>query len=594
MPSFTPVDYDPFKPAVASDVAKSIGSNVVGGGIDLAMVLPNLINSAVAGPQLLGRGIAEGADSLLGIEPQPRGEVWQPFFGSSDVEKKIGTDYQPETTAGKLTAFPARVAGSIGGATTIQKLEPGVAGLLKNESGVKPQPQQTTSADIKRMANDAYGLADQNGGILKPHVINKFIDDIQGLAPQTQEGKMLAGDSAFTKNVEILQQLKDRPLTLKAAQEIDEILGEKIDNFVDRTTGAMSKEGKKLLDVQTTFRKAIDDAAERDMVGGQAAGFDAWKQGKQLWSSSAKLRDIERIISRAEMTDNPATAIKTGFRNLYNNPARMRGFDDDEAALIKKAAESGIISDTLRTFGSRIIPGISLATGGGLSGAAASQAATMASRGAASKVQIGKAQKAADLIANNAIAKTPQEILPPISKEGVSIAPLLGESQAAKDIKAIPRQAAEAPKKFTPVDYDPFAPQDPSQVGPQSSADPIVQNIATTESSNRDFDNNGNIIKGPMTKYGQAEGAMQVLPMTQRDPGFGVAPAKDKSPEELRRVGEDYFEAMKKKYNQNMALALMAYNWGPGNTDEWLAKGANPEKVPDETRKYLAKILRSS
>jgi soluble lytic murein transglycosylase len=37
---------------------------------------------------------------------------------------------------------------------------------------------------------------------------------------------------------------------------------------------------------------------------------------------------------------------------------------------------------------------------------------------------------------------------------------------------------------------------------------------------------------------------MQLMPGTAADPGFGVAPAKDGSPQENVRVGKDYLGAM--------------------------------------------------
>jgi hypothetical protein len=85
-----------------------------------------------------------------------------------------------------------------------------------------------------------------------------------------------------------------------------------------------------------------------------------------------------------------------------------------------------------------------------------------------------------------------------------------------------------------------------------------------------------------------AEGAMQVMRKTQYNPGFGVTPAKDHSAVELERVGNDYLDAMLTHYG-DPKLALMAYNWGPGNVDNWLAGKA--KSVPAETRAYVKKIL---
>jgi hypothetical protein len=86
-----------------------------------------------------------------------------------------------------------------------------------------------------------------------------------------------------------------------------------------------------------------------------------------------------------------------------------------------------------------------------------------------------------------------------------------------------------------------------------------------------------------------AQGAMQVMPNTQRDPGFGVRPAADNSPQELTRVGQDYYGAMQKRYGHD-TLAAIAYNMGPGKTDEWLKAGGDFNKLPAETQAYIGKV----
>jgi hypothetical protein len=40
----------------------------------------------------------------------------------------------------------------------------------------------------------------------------------------------------------------------------------------------------------------------------------------------------------------------------------------------------------------------------------------------------------------------------------------------------------------------------------------------------------------------------------------------------------------------NSGLALAAYNWGPGNMRKWLASGADPKKLPDETTDYVQSV----
>jgi hypothetical protein len=115
----------------------------------------------------------------------------------------------------------------------------------------------------------------------------------------------------------------------------------------------------------------------------------------------------------------------------------------------------------------------------------------------------------------------------------------------------------------------------------------LINKIMMKESGGRRFDKQGNLLEGPQTKYGTAKGEMQVLDSTARDPGYGIRPARAGDPDDLARVGREYFGKMLNKYG-DPKLAAIAYNWGPGNTDKWLMAGADPSKLPRETQKYSA------
>jgi hypothetical protein len=122
--------------------------------------------------------------------------------------------------------------------------------------------------------------------------------------------------------------------------------------------------------------------------------------------------------------------------------------------------------------------------------------------------------------------------------------------------------------------------------GLKQSAPQLADVVQQIESGGRRYGADGNVLTSPKG----AQGEMQVMPGTATDPGFGVTPAKDASPEELARVGRDYLGAMVNKYgDQDKALA--AYNAGPGRVDaaikahgdDWL------KHMPDETQKYVSK-----
>lgn len=252
------------------------------------------------------------------------------------------------------------------------------------------------SDTLHGLAQAQYAKAEKLGGTLSPNITNRFLVEAdKTLRPQTAEGLMVAGEQPATKLADRLRGLVDRPLTLQAAQEIDEELGNTIDGLLD-AKGRLTKQGKKVFDLQTAFRNAVNTAPDSE-ISGDGVGIAAWRQGQKYWAAMNRMRDVENIITRAEMMDNPATGIKTGFRTLYNNPSRIRGFDKETRELIKKAGKTGLVGDTLRTLGSRLVPIISEATLGPAAGLATIPAG-MVARGAATDLQLGRAQKVANSI----------------------------------------------------------------------------------------------------------------------------------------------------------------------------------------------------
>ena len=116
--------------------------------------------------------------------------------------------------------------------------------------------------------------------------------------------------------------------------------------------------------------------------------------------------------------------------------------------------------------------------------------------------------------------------------------------------------------------------------------DPIIEKIIMAESS-------GNAAT-PDSPVG-ARGLMQIMKNTaEKDTGFGVnynlSYEELSDPEKNVTYGAAYYKGLK-KYFGNERDALIAYNWGAGNTKKWLKKGGNIKELPKETRNYIKKIL---
>lgn len=80
-------------------------------------------------------------------------------------------------------------------------------------------------------------------------------------------------------------------------------------------------------------------------------------------------------------------------------------------------------------------------------------------------------------------------------------------------------------------------------------------------------------------------GIMQMMPATAKD--YKVTRHNAQS---SIRGGAQMLADLHKRYAGNTGLALAAYNWGPGNVNKWLAKGALADKMPKETRDYVRQI----
>ncbi len=127
-----------------------------------------------------------------------------------------------------------------------------------------------------------------------------------------------------------------------------------------------------------------------------------------------------------------------------------------------------------------------------------------------------------------------------------------------------------------------------SQIEP-TDFDRLCGIVLGQESNAKDFNADGSpVISAKGAKY-----AMQVMPDTAKNPGFGIQPAQSDTPQEYNRVGREYLAALVQKYG-DIGHALAAYNAGPGNLDDAIAKAkqdGNPQNwlgyLPKETQDYV-------
>lgn len=122
-----------------------------------------------------------------------------------------------------------------------------------------------------------------------------------------------------------------------------------------------------------------------------------------------------------------------------------------------------------------------------------------------------------------------------------------------------------------------------------SEFDRLAGVVASIESGGKDLNADGL----PVTSAKGAKYAMQVMPATAANPGFGIAPAQADTPAEYNRIGKQYLSALVQKYG-DIGQTLAAYNAGPAAADAAIAKAkaaGNPTAwasfLPKATQAYV-------
>ncbi|HRF10960.1 MAG TPA: lytic transglycosylase domain-containing protein [Candidatus Accumulibacter phosphatis] len=87
-----------------------------------------------------------------------------------------------------------------------------------------------------------------------------------------------------------------------------------------------------------------------------------------------------------------------------------------------------------------------------------------------------------------------------------------------------------------------------------------------------------------------AVGAYQFMPKTAAQ--FGIDPRDER---QSRIAAGKYLSQLQDQFGGDRNLALLAYNWGPGNVDAWMrtGKGANGQEMPPQAQQYADRVNRA-
>ena len=331
---------------VASTIGEISGGLGTGGALQKGgATLLNTAKPTVA--SMAGRGAAEGA-AYGGV---------QGFGTGEGIDDRINR----AVAGGGLGALTGGVMGAVG-----------ARGAQKAADATVP------STDVlKRAAHNAYDAAENAGVVVSQPSFNAAVDDILNTAKmagidRTIHPKVTAALGRMDEARGTTPSLKDLDLLRRVAKSA----GASMDADERRIAGI----------VVDKLDDYIHGLQPQDVLSGNVkVATDALSDARNFWSRTRKAELLEDMMEKAANNapnfsgSGMENAIRSQFRQLVNNPKRLRGFSEEEVEAIQKVARGGPVENALRMLGKFAPTGVvSSALSGGTGFAAGGPIGAMA------------------------------------------------------------------------------------------------------------------------------------------------------------------------------------------------------------------------
>lgn len=364
------------KPSFLSRFARDLGigtRTAAEGAYDLISPFTN----AAAGTMNLGLA---AADAIPGVNAPYRFPEQSSAFSSQLSRAGLP---EPETAVEKVSNVGGRLAA---GAMAGRLVTP----MVMQRLGFPVQPPPPSTEQLRSAAGQAYKAADDAGVVINQQSLAPVVQKMQ------QTAKNLGIDPTLHPRVTAALGRVSGTAGDLSFQEL-EILRRVVKNAASSSDPSERKIAQSVINVLDDYVAGLSPA---DVVSGDAvAASAAIQQARNLYSRSSKASEIEEMMVKARNSVSNFTrsglenSLRTQFRQLANNPRRMRHFNPMERDAILRVVRGGRMDNALRYLG-KLAPtgvisgGISAGTGfavGGPAGAVAVPAAGLGARALATE-----------------------------------------------------------------------------------------------------------------------------------------------------------------------------------------------------------------
>ena len=225
-----------------------------------------------------------------------------------------------------------------------------------------------TRTQIKEAAIESYRKADEMGAVVKTSDFNTFGKQLTELLRKKgyREGNPdLGAIKVIIDELKLLGKQKGG-VTLDNLQDLRELAG-----------GALKKNDAQLNMLGLNTTHTLDDFLENIKPGmlkkGSGEAFAQWRLGRKQWSQQAKLKEMEWLQEKGNLTDIGKTVQRgEGLENfrkeivtMLKNPKRLKMYSMTERQMMKEFAQGGK-ADKLLDFMSGLAPKTVIGQGVGL------------------------------------------------------------------------------------------------------------------------------------------------------------------------------------------------------------------------------------
>lgn len=340
---------------------------------ETVMALPGFLE----GPRQTIMDLIEGrrtADQISGKEIFDLGGL----FAGSAAGGPAGTGAgiaraaaEREALASRPPALPPEaVPAAPGAAAAAPEPTPApVAAAVPETAAPEPViPPSATTEEFRQGAKSFYKKMEDAKVEIAPQTTRRLVDDVNAAVERVAYDKDLhPGAAAALKRI---NDIADQPLSFQKLDILRQIAKE---------AGASPKAGERK--VSEVIIEKIDDLVgkltDKDVTAGDAkAAAESIFQARHLWSKVAKLDEVANLVERARISaanfsgSGFENALRTEFRALAKNKAKMRTFTKGEQEAIKRIAKGSVGSNAARAGGKLAPTGIvsaSLSSGLGAS-----------------------------------------------------------------------------------------------------------------------------------------------------------------------------------------------------------------------------------